>query len=204
MADGRVYERAAIQEDIALTGRSRVTGKPLKMENAKADADLEARIAKFAQKLFPARVHIGDSDSQQDFTIEVALWDTVAQVKRKIAANGRQIPPSFRLIVGNQRLEDDDTLEDSDVYETRQLNIKDSRCTRVLLINGPLTAFDIYPNDTMLDMKIRYEKDTGIARNRQAWTFQGKPLQDNQLMAQLGLKYRSRLILTVRTTGGLR
>jgi hypothetical protein len=124
MPDGYVYERSAIAGWVG-------NGKPsplnpsvtLRMGDARPETLLKAQIARFARAPFPITVRIDSGSSSQDITTEVALWDTIAQLKQKIAVIR---PNSGALTISSNRgaFPDDATMEDTGVYGTRKLCLK--------------------------------------------------------------------------------
>jgi hypothetical protein len=206
MPDGYVYERDALFRYVsAASSRSPENWQyagPFRTEDGRPENLLKARIAGFARKPFEITVHIDSVRSSQDITLEVALWDTIAQLKQRIAAIEPTIGASDLTISSDLgTLGDDATMEDTGVYRTRKLRAGTGGPIYIKVMGPKCLKFRIYPFHTVRDLKRLYSQKTGIPEDKQIWSWCGKVLRDDDVLLQRGIQNGATLSMNFRSYG---
>ncbi|RGB29506.1 polyubiquitin precursor [Rhizophagus diaphanus] len=138
--------------------------------------------------------------------IEVNSYDTILQVKNKIKAL-HDIDVNKQLLhLGNQRLENEGTINDYNIKENDQI-----RLTLIIAggfqifvedLDGRTTSLQVQSSYTIKKVKELYYERNGLEVGKQRYIFGGQPLLDDRTLSSYNIMARKTINLVYRLVGG--
>jgi hypothetical protein len=203
MKDGNTYERGAIQTYLSTRHISPLTRQELSMNDATPNRTLKSLIDGFCSRLFPITVKYQNRSGPLETQIQVCLSQKIEALKNKIA-EVTAIPVARQtLLFQNEVLDDqltiyDCAIEQLDCIEVRvqpiQITIRDPSNRTVL--------FEIFPYETTTDLKNQIQIRLGLPQDAYVLSYHGKPLRDEDTIAEHRIVPHSTVMMTERVLGG--
>lgn len=151
-------------------------------------------------------VMLGDS-----LTLRVNPNDTVASLKRQIQGSRFGVPPQNQRLVfdnGHRTHLDNDTMPLSSYClrpgsRVTLLRTQPPASFQVFLRNerGKVSTYDITPDETVNDFKIKVQDREGVATSQQRLVFQGREMSGGKL-SDYHVKEHSTIEMVMRLRGG--
>lgn len=138
--------------------------------------------------------------------IEVNPYDTILQVKNKIKAL-HDIDVNKQLLhLGNQKLENERTINDYNIKENDQIRltliISGGFQIFVADLDGRTTSLQVQSTYTIKKVKELYYERNGLEVVKQRYIFEGQPLLDDRTLSSYNIKARNTINLVYRLSGG--
>jgi hypothetical protein len=201
MKDGQTYEREAIAEWLKVNGTSPITKTSLKLEDGILNTSLKAAIQDATSKPLHITVHFKLPRHAQDKIFPICIWDTILNLKKKIQ-NATNVPvPSQTITLDGVPVIDESTIEEHLNEEIPKFVVE---CSPIQIIaeGNRKYILEIYPFDTLLDVKQLFSNRTGISYDELHCVWQGKPLDNKDILMKRGVAHNHALRMLMRLRGG--
>ena len=138
-------------------------------------------------------------------TLNVYPSDTIENIKKKIQEKEGYKPDQQRLIFGEKQLEDNKTLSEYGIQNQSVLSLihrlrEDKNMIQIFvrLVDGKELTLNVYPSDTIENVKKKIQDKEGIKTDQQNLIFSAKTLENNKTLSEYYIQNKSVLHLVIR------